>query len=171
MLDIFYQAFDKGELSDGEGRRIDCKNVLFFLTSNLGFDQDGGPLADLDTEALRAHLAEFFKPALLARMQVVPFRYLDEATLGEIVDSRLQRLEIQFSERYEAQLTIESSARDELRARCLRHQNGARLLDVSIDGDMLPPLSLAVLKRLASGQSFERSLVSWNGMAFDAVLE
>ncbi|EHC5874204.1 type VI secretion system ATPase TssH [Salmonella enterica subsp. enterica serovar Eastbourne] len=171
VLDIFYQAFDKGEFADGEGRRIDCQNVLFFLTSNLGFDQDGGPLADLDTEALRAHLAEFFKPALLARMQVVPFRYLDEATLGEIVDSRLQRLEIQFSERYEAQLTIESSARDELRARCLRHQNGARLLDVSIDGDMLPPLSLAVLKRLASGQSFERSLVSWNGMVFDAVLE
>ncbi|CAB3865847.1 type VI secretion system ATPase TssH [Achromobacter animicus] len=171
VLNIFYQAFDKGELADGEGRRIDCQNVLFFLTSNLGFDQDGGPLADLDTEALREHLARFFKPALLARMQVVPFCYLDEATLAEIVESRLQRIERQFSDRYSAQLTIETSARDELRARCLRHQNGARLLDASIDGDMLPPLSLAVLKCLASGQRFRRSAISWNGAAFDAVVE
>jgi len=68
-------------------------------------------------------------------------------------------------------LTIETSARDELRARCLRHQNGARLLDASIDGDMLPPLSLAVLKCLASGQRFRRSAISWNGAAFDAVVE
>src|SRR5699024_748634 len=36
VLNLFYQAFDKGELADGEGRVIDCKNVAFFLTSNLG---------------------------------------------------------------------------------------------------------------------------------------
>jgi type VI secretion system protein VasG len=171
VLNIFYQAFDKGALADGEGRRIDCQNVLFFLTSNLGFDQDGGPLTDLDSEALREHLAKFFKPALLARMQVVPFRYLDETTLEEIVDGRLLRLQNQFSQRYEAKLTIDASARDELRARCLRHQNGARLLDASIDGEMLPPLSLAVLKHLAGAQPFQRSRVSWNGVVFDAVLE
>ncbi|AZD86904.1 ClpB protein [Pseudomonas chlororaphis subsp. aureofaciens] len=171
VLNIFYQAFDKGELADGEGRRIDCQNVLFFLTSNLGFDQDGGPLNDLDSEALRVHLARFFKPALLARMQVVPFRYLDEATLEEIVDSRLQRLQKQFSQRYQSQLMIEPSAREELRARCLRHQNGARLLDASIDGEMLPPLSLAVLKHLANAHPFQSSTVSWNGTVFDAVLE
>lgn len=37
VLNLFYQAFDKGELADGEGRLIDCKNVVFFLTSNLGY--------------------------------------------------------------------------------------------------------------------------------------
>ncbi|WP_448512552.1 AAA family ATPase, partial [Photorhabdus laumondii] len=37
VLNLFYQAFDKGELADGEGRVIDCKNVVFFLTSNLGY--------------------------------------------------------------------------------------------------------------------------------------
>ncbi|MCC3262310.1 AAA family ATPase, partial [Paenibacillus polymyxa] len=106
-LNIFYQAFDKGELADGEGRRIDCQNVLFFLTSNLGFDHDGGPLSDVGSDALRAHLTKFFKPALLARMQVVKYSYLDEETLGEIVESRLQRLERQFNDRYQAQLTID----------------------------------------------------------------
>ncbi len=37
VLNIFYQAFDKGELADGEGRMIDCQNTVFFLTSNLGY--------------------------------------------------------------------------------------------------------------------------------------
>ena len=37
VLNLFYQAFDKGELADGEGRIIDCKNIVFFLTSNLGY--------------------------------------------------------------------------------------------------------------------------------------
>lgn len=171
VLNIFYQAFDKGELADGEGRRIDCQNILFFLTSNLGFDQDDGPLSDLGSEALRGRLTQFFKPALLARMQIVPFRYLDEATLEQIVDSRLQRLQRQFEQRYAAQLTFEPCARTELRTRCARHQNGARLLDASIDGEMLPPLSLAVLKHLASAQPFQRSRVSWSGTAFAAHLE
>lgn len=30
VLNLFYQAFDKGELADGEGRIIDCKNIVFF---------------------------------------------------------------------------------------------------------------------------------------------
>ena len=30
VLNLFYQAFDKGEIADGEGRVIDCKNIAFF---------------------------------------------------------------------------------------------------------------------------------------------
>ncbi|MBP0714314.1 type VI secretion system ATPase TssH [Burkholderia sola] len=171
VLNLFYQAFDKGELADGEGRVIDCKSVLFFLTSNLGFDQQDASLADQDETALRDRLTQFFKPALLARMQVVPYRYLDEAVLGEIVESRLQRLQRQFAQRYDAALTLATSARDELRARCMRHQNGARMLDASLDGELLPPLSLSVLRRLAEGVAFRRAELSWNGSAFEAVLE
>ncbi|MCV5295843.1 AAA family ATPase, partial [Escherichia coli] len=33
VLNLFYQAFDKGEMADGEGRLIDGKNIVFFLTS------------------------------------------------------------------------------------------------------------------------------------------
>ncbi|RQS75477.1 type VI secretion system ATPase TssH [Burkholderia sp. Bp8963] len=171
VLNLFYQAFDKGELADGEGRLIDCKNVLFFLTSNLGFDQQDASLIDLDEAALRDRLTQFFKPALLARMQVVPYRYLDDAVLSEIVESRLQRLQRQFAQRYDAALTVALSASDELRARCMRHQNGARMLDASLDGELLPPLSLSVLQRLAEGVAFRRAELSWNGSAFEAALE
>lgn len=171
VLNIFYQAFDKGELADGEGRQIDCKNILFFLTSNLGFDQHDGALTDPSEEALRQRLMAFFKPALLARMQVIPYRYLDEAVLGEIIDGRLQRLQKQFSERYDALLHVDPEVRDELRSRCSRHENGARLLDATIDGELLPPLSLAVLQRLAEGAPFGAACLQWRGGAFAASLD
>ncbi|MNK14695.1 Chaperone protein ClpB [compost metagenome] len=171
VLNIFYQAFDKGELADGEGRQIDCKNILFFLTSNLGFDRQDGALTDLSEAALRQRLMEFFKPALLARMQLIPYRYLDEAVLGEIIDGRLQRLQHQFGSRYGAVLHVDADARDELRGRCSRHENGARLLDASIDGELLPPLSLAVLQRLASGTPFGAARLQWRDGAFAAALE
>ncbi|MEJ2037770.1 MAG: type VI secretion system ATPase TssH [Desulfosarcinaceae bacterium] len=38
VLNLFYQVFDKGAMSDGEGRDIDFKNTIIFLTSNLATD-------------------------------------------------------------------------------------------------------------------------------------
>ncbi|WP_095156268.1 type VI secretion system ATPase TssH [Pseudomonas sp. Irchel 3E13] len=170
VLDLFYQAFDKGELNDGEGRRIDCQNVLFFLTSNLGFDQDDESLQDLEGDVLRQRLMGFFKPALLARMQIVPYGYLNEDVLAEIIDGRLQRLEQQLQQRHQATLTITDAARIELRTRCARHRNGARMLDAIIDGELLPPLSLAVLQRLSRGEKIQHAELSWADGAFAATL-
>ncbi|WP_141028766.1 type VI secretion system ATPase TssH, partial [Salmonella enterica] len=75
VLNLFYQAFDKGEMADGEGRLIDCKNVVFFLTSNLGYQVivEHADNPEAMQEALYPVLADFFKPALLARMEVVPY--------------------------------------------------------------------------------------------------
>ena len=171
VLNVFYQAFDKGELTDGDARQIDCRNVLFLLTSNLGFDRPDSTLTDLPEAALRQRLLQFFKPALLARMQLIPYRYLDEATLGDIVDSRLRRLQQQFDKRYDAPLEIDVAAREELRSRCVRHENGARLLDASIEGELLPPLSLAVLQRQADGVPLRGACLQWRDSAFMASLD
>lgn len=46
-----------------------------------------------------------------------------------------------------------------------------RLHPVSQRRGKLPPLSLAVLQRLASTQLFQSSRVSWNGTTFDAIVE
>ena len=170
VLNVFYQAFDKGELNDGEGRLIDCRNILFFLTSNLGFDDTSGNLDALDDAHLRAQLSRFFKPALLARMQVVQYRALDEDVLASIVDHRLERVQHQFQERYHAPLLIGDDVRDALKARCARHANGARMLDASIDGELLPPLSLAVLQRLASGDAFTAARLGMDEQVFVATI-
>ncbi|CAK7052030.1 type VI secretion system ATPase TssH [Saezia sanguinis] len=171
VLNIFYQAFDKGEIADGEGRLIDCKNILFFLTSNIGFDSVDDGLQTPDQTELRKKLMQFFKPALLARMQVVPFNHLDEDVLAQIVDMRLTAISKQVFNRYKANLEVLAAAKDELKSRCIRHENGARMLDASIDGELLPPLSMSILQQLATGETFTKATLDWDGQNFTAIIE
>ena len=150
VLNLFYQAFDKGEIADGEGRIIDCKNILFFLTSNIGFDQDSDNVEAPSSDVLRSQLLQFFKPALLARMQVIQYHYLGEEVLEEIVHNRVNKLIDIFGTRHKTVLDVSADVIEKLKSHCHKNTNGARLLDAIIDGDVLPPLSLAVLKNMAS---------------------
>lgn len=162
VLNLFYQAFDKGELVDGEGRRIDCQNVLFFLTSNLGY-QTIVDLADVPEELedrLYPELAAFFKPALLARMQVVPYLPLPREVLAQIVQYKLDSLVRRLEQRYGADVDIALEVRDEILARATRSENGARMLEAIIDGQVLPSLSLALLNKLAHHEPVTQIRVS-----------
>ncbi|WP_375176273.1 type VI secretion system ATPase TssH [Marinobacter mobilis] len=152
VLNLFYQAFDKGELADGEGRLIDCKNVVFFLTSNLGYQTivDKAQTPEAIEEALYPELARFFKPALLARMEVVPYLPLGEDTLDRIVADKLGRLADQIRDRYQTEVVLEEGLVTAIRSRATRSENGARMLESIIEGELLPPVSLALLEKLAS---------------------
>lgn len=162
VLNIFYQAFDKGELCDGEGRKIDCQNIVFFLTSNLGFQtivDYSDNLSELD-DALYPELAAFFKPALLARMEVIPYMPLSKEVLNEIVKGKLARLETLFKTRYGAEVVIEDSLIEEILNRATRSENGARMLEAIIEGQLLPPVSLALLNKLAAKEPVVRISLS-----------
>ncbi|ERP94913.1 ATPase AAA [Marinobacter sp. ES-1] len=152
VLNLFYQAFDKGELADGEGRLIDCKNVVFFLTSNLGYQTivNHAEAPEKIEEALYPELANFFKPALLARMEVVPYLPLGEDTLNRIVGDKLQRLADQIKARYHTEVELEDGLVEAIRSRATRSENGARMLESIIEGELLPPVSLALLEKLAA---------------------
>ena len=152
VLNLFYQAFDKGELADGEGRLIDCKNVVFFLTSNLGYQTivNHAEAPEKIEEALYPELANFFKPALLARMEVVPYLPLGEDTLNRIVGDKLQRLAGQIKARYHTDVELEDGLVEAIRSRATRSENGARMLESIIEGELLPPVSLALLEKLAA---------------------
>ncbi|MDM5083340.1 type VI secretion system ATPase TssH [Aeromonas rivipollensis] len=154
VLNLFYQAFDKGELADGEGRIIDCKNVVFFLTSNLGFQTivDYAEQPDDLLDALYPELAAFFKPALLARMEVIPYLPLGHDTLVQIVGGKLNRLVRLLKERFGAEVVLDDEVAEEILRRANRSENGARMLESVIDGALLPPVSLQLLQRLSAGE-------------------
>jgi type VI secretion system protein VasG len=158
VLNIFYQAFDKGELADGEGRVIDCQNIVFFLTSNLGYQTivDYADEPKILDERLYPELAAFFKPALLARMEVIPYMPLGKEVLEEIVRAKLTRLETLLQSRYSATVIVDSSLIDEILLRATRAENGARMLEAIIDGQLLPPISLALLNKLADREPVKR---------------
>lgn len=169
VLNLFYQAFDKGELADGEGRRVDCRNIVFFMTSNLGYqtivDHAGTP-ERLD-ELLYPELARFFRPALLARMEVVPYLPLDEATLDRIVRDKLEQLADQIRRDYRAEVVLEDGLIEQIRRRASRTENGARMLESIIEGELLPPVSFALLEKLAAGEDIDRVTLGVSGEGFE----
>ncbi|HGA5466751.1 TPA: type VI secretion system ATPase TssH [Salmonella enterica subsp. enterica serovar Wangata] len=173
VLNLFYQAFDKGEMADGEGRLIDCKNVVFFLTSNLGYQVivEHADNPEAMQEALYPVLADFFKPALLARMEVVPYLPLSKETLAVIIAGKLARLDNVLRARFSAEVVIEPEVTDEIMQRVTRAENGARMLESVIDGEMLPPLSLLLLQKMAANIAIARITLGVANGAFTADVE
>ncbi|MFH5071324.1 type VI secretion system ATPase TssH [Enterobacter cloacae complex sp. 2024EL-00215] len=173
VLNLFYQAFDKGEMADGEGRLIDCKNIVFFLTSNLGYQVIVEYADNPETlhDALYPVLADFFKPALLARMEVVPYLPLSRETLATIIAGKLARLDNVLRTRFNAEVVIASVVTDEIMQRVTRAENGARMLESVIDGEMLPPLSLLLLQKMAANAVITRINLGVTDGAFTADIE
>ncbi|MBB2885758.1 MULTISPECIES: type VI secretion system ATPase TssH [Pseudomonas] len=97
VLEAFYNVFDKGVMEDGTGLVVDFKNTVMLATSNVGAELLlDTPTTQLGTdtfnEALHHVLLKAFRPAFLARMTVVAYRPLDEATLEGIVLAKLEKL-------------------------------------------------------------------------------
>ncbi|UZE21635.1 type VI secretion system ATPase TssH [Pseudomonas sp. B21-056] len=97
VLEAFYNVFDKGLMEDGTGLVVDFKNTVMLATSNVGaellLDTPAAQLgSDAFNEALHKVLLQAFRPAFLARMTVVAYRPLDEATLEGIVLAKLEKL-------------------------------------------------------------------------------
>ncbi|TXE37232.1 type VI secretion system ATPase TssH [Serratia marcescens] len=173
VLNLFYQAFDKGEMADGEGRVIDCKNVVFFLTSNLGYqtivDNAGDPQALHD--ALYPELTAFFRPALLARMEIIPYLPLSSDTLRALVQGKLAHLSTLLAQRFGASVETDDAVVDEILRRATRSENGARMLESIIDGALLPPLSLKLLQKMSQAEPVSRIRIGLEAGDFVAVVE
>jgi type VI secretion system protein VasG len=155
VINIFYQVFDKGVLSDGEGRVIDFRNTVIFLTSNLASDvitqlgaEGARPPLETVASAIRPILSNHFKPALLARMTVVPFYTLDPSFMKEIVTLKLDRLATRLSESNKMKLNYSPEVVEQIAARCTEVETGARNIDHIMKGTILPQLSREILGRL-----------------------
>jgi type VI secretion system protein VasG len=155
VVNLFYQVFDKGTLSDGEGRIIDFKNTILFLTSNLASDVitrlcagEKRPSAEALVEAIRPVLSKHFKPALLARMTIVPFYTLDPSFMQQIVTLKLDSLVARMAENNRMKLSYSPEVVEQIAARCTEVETGARNIDHIMRGTILPQLSREILARL-----------------------
>jgi type VI secretion system protein VasG len=122
-------------------------------------------------EALYPVLADFFKPALLARMEVIPWLPLSKETIATIIAAKLARLDSVLRSRFGAEVEITQAVTDEIMQRVTRSENGARMLESIIDGEMLPPLSLLLLQKMATNTAIARIRVSAEDGTFRAEIE
>lgn len=162
VLNLFYQIFDKGVANDGEGREIDFRNTLILMTSNLASDRIGQlcedskrPSAQDLEAAIRPLLTTHFKPALLARMCVVPYYPVSGPVFNELVQIKLGRL----GERLQRQRLGFSHCQalvEHLAQRCTHSNSGARLIDHLIDSNLLPAIADRLLDAMTSGEQLAR---------------
>lgn len=162
VMNIFYQGFDKGVINDGEGREIDCRNVVFFMTSNLGSDaimQNRDAIEDVSMEALekalRPYLQEHFKPALLARMRILCFRPLSSETIRNIIELKLTGLAERLIEVRGLRLSWDEATLALIESLCTHSDNGARMIEQVIDRWILPQVAEEALERITEKMPLE----------------
>jgi len=153
--EIFFQVFDKGIMEDGNGRRIDFKNTLIILTTNVGTDmimaQSRDPKYRENPEelasALRPDLLQVFPPALLGRIVTIPYFPLTNSMLDGIVRLQLGRIEQRIRDNHGATFTCTDTVVDHIVSRCNDPDTGGRMIDNIITNTLLPALSREFLKR------------------------
>ncbi|WP_338109963.1 type VI secretion system ATPase TssH [Roseibium polysiphoniae] len=170
VMNLFYQVFDKGMLADGEGRQIDFKNTIIVLTSNLATDvlTEMGtlptqPSSDELVAAIRPILSAHFKPALLARMQIVPFYPLVGAPLEKIVRLKLNKVGKRLLENQKMTLHYSDEVVAAISARCTEVETGARNIDHIVNRTILPELSTELLTQMGSGDAFSSVSIDVQG--------
>ena len=166
VLTVFMQVFDEGRLTDARGRRINCAEAIFILTSNLGAatvkpksplgfrlgNEEEKSQQTLLEEQVRKAIVAGLRPELLNRIQeVVVFNFLSQEVLYRILDIYLSGLEKQLADR-QIRVALDDSAKDFLIQVGYHPDYGARHLRRAFDRWVAEPLSREILAgRLQAG--------------------
>ncbi|HKU42999.1 MAG TPA: AAA family ATPase, partial [Polyangiales bacterium] len=176
--EIFFQVFDKGWMEDGEGRRIDFKNTLILLTSNVGSDLimamckgTQTPEPEAIAKALRGPLLEVFPAALLGRIVTIPYYPLSDEMIAGIVRLQLGRIQKRLEQGHGVPLQYDDSVLDLIASRCTELESGARMVDALLTNTLLPHISQSLLTRMLSGEPVRRVAVTVKNGEFDYTVE
>lgn len=158
--ELFFQVFDKGWMEDGEGRRIDFRNTLILLTTNVGTDTlmrlcaRGAHRPSVETllPVLRPDLLAVFPPALLGRLDVVPYYPLSPEMLSSIIDLQLERIRKRLLAQRGITLQVCSSVLEQMVARCNESDSGGRVVGALLSNSVLPAISRRLLELTLAGQ-------------------
>ncbi|RUX21876.1 type VI secretion system ATPase TssH, partial [Mesorhizobium sp. M2A.F.Ca.ET.037.01.1.1] len=165
--EIFFQVFDKGMMDDSEGRRIDFKNTLILLTSNVGSDvimdrtRNGTVRTGIDDldQALRAPLLKVFPAAFLGRVVTIPYYPLSDAMIEAIARHQFGKIARRLKATNDAELVIGDGVMDLVKARCTEIESGGRMIDAILTNTLLPELSRGVLNRSLEGKKMAKVIV------------
>jgi type VI secretion system protein VasG len=166
--EIFFQVFDKGFMDDGNGRRIDFKNTLIILTTNVGTNVIMGLSADpkyredseMLVQALRPELLKVFPAALLGRIVSIPYYPLSNKTLYGIVRLQLDRIGLRIRENHDATFVYDEAVVGHIVSLCDDPDTGGRMIDNVITNTLLPALSREFLKRSLAREKLKEAKVS-----------
>ncbi|MGA2143010.1 MAG: AAA family ATPase, partial [Brevinematales bacterium] len=142
IFNMLLQILDEGFITDGLGNRIDFRNTIIILTSNLGTDKlanrgnmgflDNSASGDKNKEYLYNELKQYFKPEFLNRIDdIVIFNPLEGSVLTEIFDRMIFELNENLSLKG-IKFKVSAEARDYIIANGYESKYGARSLSRAI---------------------------------------
>jgi type VI secretion system protein VasG len=157
--ELFFQVFDKGWMEDGEGRRIDFRNTIILLTSNIGTDLIMAMCKDPElmpepegiAKGLREPLLKKFPAALLGRLVVIPYYPLSDAILSNIVRLQLGRIAKRVVDHHRIPFEYDDDAVKLIVSRCTEVESGGRMIDAILTNTVLPAISREFLTRTMAG--------------------
>jgi ATP-dependent Clp protease ATP-binding subunit ClpB len=150
VFNVLLQVLDDGRLTDGQGHRVDFRNTLIVMTSNLGADflvnqpegEDSAAVQDQVMAVVRAS----FRPEFLNRVdEIILFHRLKRSDMGKIVDIQIRRLQKLLEDR-KITITLDASARDWLAEKGYDPAYGARPLKRAIQKALQDPLAELILQ-------------------------
>ena len=156
VLHLLLQILEEGKITDSLGRRIDFRNTIIIMTSNVGAEQMVKGAAQMGFGAIGQELKmqeqvmetakKFFKPEFLNRVDdVIVFRRLEKADLMAIVNLEIRAVAERLRNR-NMTLEIDDDVRDFLIARGFEPEYGARPLRRAVERYLEDPLAEELLK-------------------------
>jgi ATP-dependent Clp protease ATP-binding subunit ClpC len=160
VFNILLQILEDGKLTDAQGRKVDFRNTIVIMTSNIGaatisknqtlgfsVGDDSGLSYDEMKDRIMGELKKVFRPELLNRIdEVIVFHKLTKEEIMTIVDLMMKRLREQMGE-HEAAIELTESAKELLVEKGYDPTMGARPLRRAIQRHIEDPLADFVLGR------------------------
>ncbi len=174
VFNILLQIFEDGHLTDSQGRRVDFKNTVIIMTSNLGAREihKNNPLGfrkideeDLSYEEIKnkvmSELKKAFRPEFLNRLdEVIVFHKLTKQEVYQIIDLMMKRI-VQQLEIQGITIELKDSAKEFLLSKGYDATMGARPMRRAIQNFIEDPLS----EKLISGEIKAGNIVEVSAQA------
>ncbi|MGC6566966.1 MAG: ATP-dependent Clp protease ATP-binding subunit, partial [Akkermansiaceae bacterium] len=158
VMNLLLQILEEGMVTDSFGRKIDFRNTIIILTSNVGAESikrqtslGFGAMSEdeADFEGMKAKIEgmakKHFRPEFLNRLdELVVFHMLEKEHLDEIVDLEVTKLKERLEEK-EITLVLEPSARDLIVTEGYDPEYGARPMRRAVERLLEDPLAEALL--------------------------
>lgn len=146
MLNILLQIFDSATLTDNNGTKIDFRNVIIIMTSNLG-TKEAPTMGFTKSETSKTDRAikDFFSPEFRNRLdEIIHFAPLSEEVMIHVVEKMIRELEEQLKEK-EIRIVATLNAKKYLATQGYSKEMGARVMRRVIAEQIKTPLSEEVL--------------------------
>jgi ATP-dependent Clp protease ATP-binding subunit ClpC len=159
VMNLLLQILEEGTVTDSLGRKIDFRNTIIILTSNvgastikrqtsLGFGAMNEDNADFEgmKEKILEESKRYFKPEFLNRLDdLVVFHMLEKKDLNQIVDLEVSKLTKRLREK-NISLTLAQEARDLLAEKGFDPAYGARPMRRAVERYLEDPLAESLLR-------------------------